>query len=165
MMLARFADEESLAAALGELRAARLGPLETYTPAPLAGVEGASPVPLIVLIAGVLGFAASFGLQTWSSTAAYRFSIGGRPNFAWPSFVPNAFENAILIAMAAGFVAFFIAARLTRLYDPVDEAEMMRSASSDGWIVAIGSGDSGVLARARHILKARGASDIELLPQ
>ena len=56
MMLARFADEESLAAALGELRAARLGPLETYTPAPLAGVEGASPVPLIVLIAGLFVF-------------------------------------------------------------------------------------------------------------
>lgn len=154
MMVAAFRDQNGLLDALGRLRSDGVGPLETYTPAPLPDAEAGSPVPLIVLIGGVLGALASLGLQTYSSVWAYPLDIGGRPDFAWASFVPNVFENAVLVAVLVGFVAFFVLNRMPRLYDPVDEADAMRRASVDRWCVAIRSDDATLLDRARASLSA-----------
>ena len=100
-------------------------------------------------------------MQTYAYTLAYPFPIGGRPQFAWPSFVPTVFENAVLVAIVAGFVAFMAVNRLPRLYDPIDEAELMRQASQDGWIVAVRSEDAATLRDARALLSDLGAARIE----
>jgi hypothetical protein len=152
MMLALFRHEAGLAEALRHLRDAHVGPLETYTPAPLQDEPALSPIPVIILLAGLLGAAASMGLQAYSSILAYPFPVGGRPQFAWASFIPTAFENAVLLAVAAGFVAFLLINRLPRLYEPIDEADVMREVSRDGWVVAIKSADAHVVDHARTIL-------------
>lgn len=169
MIVALFHREAALVNALEQLRAARIGPIgtytvETYTPAPLQDADTASPIPIIILLAGLLGVAASFGLQTYSYTVAYPFHIGGRPDFAWASFIPNAFENAVLIAVAAGFVAYFAINRMPRLYEPVDEASSMRSASRDGWVVSVQSEEPALLDRARTVLRDAQAARIEEVP-
>jgi len=146
---------------LHRLREARIGPIETYTPAPLEDASEQSSIPAIVLLAGLLGAAASFGLQAWSSMVAYPFHIGGRPQFAWPSFVVTAFENAVLVAVVGGFLSFLIASRMPRLYDLVDEADAMRPASSDGWVLAILTDETAPLARARTLLRTLNAARIE----
>ncbi|HEX3348272.1 MAG TPA: DUF3341 domain-containing protein [Acetobacteraceae bacterium] len=161
MMLALFRDEANLAEALRHLRAARIGPLETYTPAPLRDEALTSPIPVIILAAGLIGATASLALQTYSYTVAYPFPIGGRPQFAWPSFLPTVFENAVLVAIAAGFAAFMLINRMPRLYEPIDEADVTREVSRDGWVVAIRSGDNAVLDHARRILHGVGVERIE----
>jgi len=161
-MVAAFRDGDGLLHAMERLRSDGIGPLETYTPAPLPGAGSGSPIPLIVLIGGVLGALASLALQTYSSVSAYPLDIGGRPDFAWASFVPTVFENAVLVAIGAGFVAFFALNRMPRLYDPVDEADAMRRASADRWCLLIRSDDPAVLDRARASLSA--ASSIEEVP-
>jgi len=161
MMLALFCTEEPLADALRLLRNAGIGPLETYTPSPPQDEHGVSPIPVIILLAGLAGALASLALQTYSYTIAYPFPIGGRPHFAWPSFVPTVFENAVLIAIVAGFVAFMLINRLPRLYDPIDEADVMREVSRDGWVIAIRSDDAGVLDHARSILHGLNPERIE----
>lgn len=161
MILALFRKEDRLTEALRHLREAHVGPLETYTPAPLQDEPAVSPIPAIILLAGLLGAAASLGLQTYSYTLAYPFPIGGRPQFAWPSFIPTVFENAVLVAVAAGFVAFMLINRLPRLYHPIDEADVMREVSRDGWVVAIQTNDAGVLDHARRILQGLNAERIE----
>ena len=163
MILAMFTDEAGLSCALSRLRQAGIGGLETYTPAPLEGASTASPIPAIVLGAGLLGGAASFGLQTYSFTQAYVFRIGGRPEFAWPSFIPTAFENAILAAIAAGFVAFFAVCGLPRHYDPVDESDAMRRASRDRWFVSVRNRDAAVLQEATRLLRETNPISIEEL--
>lgn len=155
MMVAAFRDQDGLLDAMGRLGADGIGPLQTYTPAPLpAAEEAGSPIPSIILIGGVVGALASLGLQTYSSVWAYPIDVGGRPDFAWASFLPTVFENAVLVAILAGFVAFFALNRMPLLYDPVDEAEAMRRASADRWCLAIQSDDPALLDRARAALGA-----------
>ncbi len=161
MIVALFRHEADLVQALTRLRADRIDPIETYTPMPLEGEDRASPIPVIILLAGLLGAAASFGLQTYSFTVAYRFHIGGRPDFAWASFIPNIFENAVLVAIVVGFLAFMIINRMPQLYDPVDEADLMRRASVDGWVLAVRSKEPAMLERARDLLRELGPDRIE----
>ena len=164
MILAMFAEEAALTRALDCFRVAQIGPVEAYTPAPLQGESEASPIPLIILLAAVIGAAASFGLQAYSVTYGYAFDIGGRPNVAWPSFIPTVFENAVLIAIVAGFVAFMVINRLPRLYDPVDESDAMRRASRDRWFLQVASEDAATLANARTLLGELHAVSVEELP-
>ena len=164
MILAMWAEEDGLSTALARFRDERIGPLETYTPAPLQDEAASSPIPLIILVAGLLGAAASFLLQTYSFTIAYPFDIGGRPQFAWASFIPTVFENAVLVAIAAGFVAFMVINRLPHLYDPVDESDAMRRATRDRWFLQVATEDPAVLARARDLLDNLHPVSIEELP-
>ena len=158
-VLAAFDDQHALESALHRLHAASLGPLETYTPQPLA--EGPSPLPLAIFLSGVLTMVASFALQVYANTAAYPLDIGGRPRFSWPAFVPIALENGILAAIAVGFLGYLILNRIPRLYEPIDEAVAIRRASRDLWCVAVRTGRT---EEARVILQACGAQSVEVLP-
>lgn len=163
MILAMFRDEAALQHALHRFRAESLGPVESYTPAPLQDADSGSPIPVIIMLAGLLGAAASFALQSWSYTVAYRFDIGGRPQFAWASFIPTAFENGVLLAVAAGFFAYFILNRMPRLHAPVDEADMFREASRDGWFLALHSTDAGTVQTAHRLLRDLQPARVEEL--
>lgn len=163
MIVAMFHRAADLSSALARLRAAGIGPVETYTPAPVEHADAASPVPFVMMLAALLGGAASFGLQAYSSTVAYPLNVGGRPMLAWPSFIPTAFENAVLIALIAGFAAFMLINRLPLLYDPVDEADGLREASGDRWCLSV-DGDAATLARARVVLRGARAARVEDVP-
>ncbi len=151
-LLAAFSTEERLRGALARLADAHIRGWETYTPKPLDEHPSGSPLPLVMFVAGMLGFIGFFALMTYADVWDYPIDIGGRPNFAWPSFVPIAFELAALCAMGAGFLGFFIACRLPRLYAPIDECDDFRAAMRDGWFVAIRAKDAAELARARAVL-------------
>lgn len=154
-----FATPQALDSALRSLRVARVGTIETFTPTPVE--TGPSIVPILVLIGGVLGATAGFLLQTYADVAAYPIDIGGRPFFSWPAFVPIAFENGVLTAVLTGFVGYFVANRLPRLYQPVDECETMRRAMRDLWCVAIRTDEPD---RARQVLGAHAPTRIEEMP-
>ncbi|MBV9249391.1 MAG: DUF3341 domain-containing protein [Acetobacteraceae bacterium] len=158
-VLAAFGSEQAFHAAVSSLRAAKLGEIETYTPKPPE--EGHSVLPLLVMLAGVLGAVASFALQTYANVFAYPINIGGRPGLSWPAFVPIAFENGVLAAVATGFVGYLVANRLPWLYDKVDECAAMRRAMRDLWCVAIRTDRP---ERARAVLHKFAPASIEDLP-
>jgi hypothetical protein len=158
-VLAAFDTEHALRAALVPLRAAGFDEIETYTPRALE--EGPSILPSLVLLGGVLGGIASFALQSYADVFAYPLDIGGRPELSWPAFIPIAFENGILVAIATGFFGYFIVNRMPRLYEPIDESPLMRRATRDLWCVAIRTSDP----KARDMLRSLSPLRIEDLPE
>jgi hypothetical protein len=159
-VLAVFETVAGLRAALGPVRAAKLGNVETYTPKPLE--EGPSVVPLVVLVTGLGGAVLMFWLQTLGSVFAYPIDVGGRPYFSWPAFVPITFEVGALSAIIGGFVAWLFAARLPRLYDRVDECPAMRRAMRDLWCLAIQTDEP---ERARALLRGLSPARVEEIPE
>jgi Protein of unknown function (DUF3341) len=157
-IVASFASEAGLVDALPRLRA--LGVVETYTPKALED-DRPSILPLVVLVAGLFGAAAGFGMQAYATMIGYPVDIGGRPEFSWPAFVPIAFEIGVLSAVLAGFIAFLIVNRLPRLYDLVDEASLMRGATRDRWCVAI---RTELPDRAHALLRDLSPDAVEELP-
>ncbi|MDR3533495.1 MAG: DUF3341 domain-containing protein [Rhodopila sp.] len=157
-LVASFASEARLVKALPGLRP--LGVVETYTPQALED-DRSSILPLVVLVAGLVGAVCGFGMQVYANMIGYPIDIGGRPEFSWPAFVPIAFEIGVLSAVLAGFVGFLVVNRLPRLYDPVDEASLMRGATRDRWCVSIRTEE---LDRAHTLLRELAADNVEELP-
>lgn len=160
-VLAGFVTEHALRHALDCLAAEQVENVETYTPVALNEHPTDLPLPLVMFIAGVPGFVGFFALMAYADVWAYPLDIGGRPNFAWPSFVPIAFELGVLCAMAAGFFGYFLICRMPRLYDPIDECDNFRRASRDGWFLAVCSADAQLIARASTVLDGLRPASID----
>jgi hypothetical protein len=138
-VIAAFDSEEELIAAVHRLRLQGIE-LETYTPYPVAAVDrmlGRPPsrLPVVILVAGVLGTAGGYLLQYWGMALAYPFNVGGRPLNSWPAFMTSALEIGILLAFLLGFMAYLAVTRLTLLYHPIFNAPGFERASQDQFLV------------------------------
>lgn len=153
-LLAGFESEERLRTAVNQLAAAQFEKVDTFTPTPPNEDSEpiGSPLPLVMFIAGMLGFVGFFLLMSYADVHAYPLDIGGRPQFAWPAFVPIAFELGVLCAMGAGFFGYFVICRMPQLYDPIDECDTLKRASCDGWFVAVRACDAEHLTKVREVL-------------
>lgn len=123
-LLAQFESETELIAALERVREAGYAKLDAFTPYPSHDVIHAlgakrSKVPLIVLIGGIVGALAGFGLQYWTAVIDYPLNIGGRPYNSWVSFIVVTFELTILIGSLSGVVGMFALNGLPQPYHPV----------------------------------------------
>ena len=143
MVVARFASKDDLVRAVKRLR--ERGGLSVETRTPIALPEDAAGegtwIPLLIFLAGIAGAGLGFGMQSLATASSYPLIVGGRPNFFWTSYTVYAFECGVLAAVMAGFVSFFVANRMPRLWEPADECEMLKDATRDGWfLIARGDG-------------------------
>ncbi len=153
MIVARFRDLDTLQSAARRMHDAGCD-VETYTPhePSEAGPDAEqSWIPLAILLAGLAGGVGFFLLQAYAEGWAYPMNIGGKPDFSWPAYIPNAFEVGILCAVGTGVVCFFIAAGLPRLYHPVDRVFMFHEASRDGYFLLVETRDP---ARDRALVES-----------
>ncbi|WP_323991697.1 quinol:electron acceptor oxidoreductase subunit ActD [Nguyenibacter sp. L1] len=169
-VLGGFATAAQRDAAMARLGAQGFPPASSYGPTEPdagmgagtgAGTGGGSRLPVVMLLGGLGGALGAFGLQSYATVAAYPLDIGGRPHFFWPAYIPFALEAGFMGAMLSGFAGYLVAARLLRLYDPVDENPSFRRAMIDHWFVAVAAPDDAATARIADLMGAEGASSIE----
>lgn len=169
-VLAEYESPESLVRAAREARRAGHGKADAYAPHPVEGLPEAldlppSPLPRLVLVAGLVGAAGGFLLPTWTSVHAYPMNVGGRPHFAWPAFVVPAFECAILAAALAAVLGMFASSGLPRPHHPLFAIRRFERATQDGYFLCLEAAGPGFDERAaRRLLEGLGAKEVWDVP-
>ena len=168
-LMAEFGTPDELLAATQKAAAAGYSRVEAYSPIPVEGVSEAlgfhTRLPLIVLIAGVLGAMFGFGLQYWISVIDYPVNIGGRPLNSWPSFIPVTFECTVLFAGVTAVIAMIALNKLPQPYHPVFNVPRFGLASDDRFFLTIEAADpqfeSTAVRRFLQDLQPSGIFEVE----
>lgn len=143
---AEFAAESVLVRAAARLHEKGVRRIEAYTPYPVEALDEfllrpPAVLPVLVFAAGMLGLAGGFLLQWYGAAVSYPLNIGGRPPASWPAFIPIAFEIAVLSAVAAGFIGFFVLAGLPAPYQPIQALPGFERATQDRFFLVINDSD------------------------
>lgn len=145
-LLAEFENPGALYDAVKALNQRGYRRLDTFSPFPIHGMDGAmglgvSPLGFLAFAGGVTGLALGTWLQWWTSEVDYAINISNKPLFAWQSSVPIMFELTILftaLAVVGGMLAFN---GLPQPYNPLFHSERFGRASDDGFFLHVGRAD------------------------
>jgi hypothetical protein len=166
-LMAEFADVNTLIDATKRSRAEGYQKIEAYTPFPVHELfEPLSAndrrVPLFVLLGGIVGCFAGFGLCYWVSVIAYPMNVGGRPFNSWPAFIPVTFEVTILIASITALLTLIILNGLPMPYHPVfNVRKFAERASQDALFLTIEADDPKFdVEKTRAFLQQLGAREV-----
>jgi hypothetical protein len=167
-ILAVFDSDEKLVKALQSLQRKGVPVKEAYTPFPVHDVlkilGRESRLPFFSIMAGVGTIVLVFAFLYYTSVIDYPINYGGKPYFAFPSFVVIIYLLTILFTFAGTVLAFHVR---TGLF-PGKEAESVFSGSADDkFILTIGGeGDltDDMASLADSILKENGAVEINENP-
>jgi hypothetical protein len=169
-LMAEFRDTGAVVAAARRAREAGYTRMDAFTPFPIEELSEAlgwrtrGRLPKLVLMGGVAGAAAGYGLQYYAAVIAYPVNVGGRPLHSWPSFIPITFEMMILFAALTAVLGMLALNGLPRPYHPVFNAPGFALASSDRFFLCIESTDPLFeVAETRRFLESlnpTGISDV-----
>lgn len=167
-LLAAFDEPDRLREAAGRMRDMGYRRLEAFSPYAVEGIDEAlgrtakTRLPLAMLVGGIIGAAATYGLILWSVLVDYPVDVGGRPLHAWPPFTVLAFEGGILGAALTGFVGLLWANGLPRYYHPVFNAPSFTYAKGGRfWLLVEAADPAFDPERTRRDLLATGPASVE----
>lgn len=107
-----FDDEATLFPAVKQVRTAGYKIKDVYTPFPVHGLDHAlgmreTSIHTAGFIYGITGTTTAISTISWIFTKDWPLNIGGKPNFAFPAWIPITFELTVLCA-AVGMVLTFL---------------------------------------------------------
>ena len=145
-LMAEFDSAQALLRAAHRVREAGYTKTDAYSPFPIHGLAEAlgfkdRRISRFVLLGGIAGALAGYGLQYWTRVIAYPLNIGGRPLHAWVSFIPPTFELTILFAAFTAGITMVALNGLPQPYHPVFNVPRFSHASQDGFFLAIEAAD------------------------
>jgi Alternative complex III, ActD subunit len=145
-LLVEFADEHELVRAARATRHAGYRHFDAYTPFPVEELSEAmelhdNRLPLLVLVGGIIGAIAGYGLQYWTSVISYPLNVGGRPAHSWPAFIPPTFETTVLFAALAVVLGMLGLNGLPMPYHPVFNVPRFALSSRDRFFLCIEARD------------------------
>jgi len=164
-LMAEFENADQLLEATVKTTAAGYRRVEAYSPFPVEGLADAlgfrTRLPLIVLIAGIVGCLTGFFMQYWMMAVDYPINVGGRPLNSWPQWIPVTFEMTILIAGLTAVIAMIALNGLPMPYHPVFNVPRFELASNDRFFLSIEAVDPQFqLNRTRQFLEGLGATGV-----
>ncbi len=165
-LMAEFDHPEDLLAAAARARDAGFQRMDAYTPFPVHGLEEAmglrhTRLPFVVLIGGIIGGLAGYGLQYYVHVINYPLNIGGRPYHSWPSFIPVTFETTVLFAALAAVLGMLALNGLPTPYHPVFNVPRFELASRSHFFLCIEATDPMFdLPSTRRFLESLNAQEV-----
>lgn len=170
-LMAEFPDPNTLIEATRRTHVEGYRNIDAYSPFPIHELIEAFEahdhrVQRNVLLAGIVGMFAGFGLCYWVSVIAYPLNIGGRPFNSWPAFIPVTFELTILFASFAAVLSWVLLNGLPMPYHPVfNVPRFAEIGSQSGFFLTIESTDPKFdRQRTVEFLKGLGAKEINEIP-
>jgi hypothetical protein len=150
MIAAEYIDAAALANAIRVVRTRGFERIEAYTPYPVPELDGAlgrrrSPLALAAGVGGLGGAIGGYALQWLLDAYLYPVDTGGRPVHMPLAFVPITIEMGFLFGGVCVFLACLFAARLFRLWAPIDDVPGF---TSDGFWLAIETDQAGLALEA-----------------
>jgi len=145
-IMAEFTTPTALVEATTKARLHGFRQMDAYSPIPIEELSEAmglqrTRLPLIVLIGGICGGLAGYGLEYWSSVIEYPMNIGGRPFHSWPQFIPVTFETTVLGAALSAFVGMWALNGLPQPYHPVFNVPAFELATRNRFFLCIEATD------------------------
>ena len=145
-LMAEFEDPNDLVQAAHEAQKAGYRKMDAYTPYPIEALSEALDIhdrrlPALVLMGGIFGGLAGYGLCYWCSVIAYPLIVGGKPFHSAPAFIVPTFETTILFAAFAAVLGMLGLNGLPQPYHPVFNAPRFALASRDRFFLCIESKD------------------------
>jgi hypothetical protein len=139
---------------------------EAYSPYPLKELDdivpGIDPVPLMVLLGGIIGALTALIMEYYVAAYEYPINVGGRPLNSWPSFIPITFELTVLFASIAAFFGTLWLAGLPLLHHPVFNLTQFGRASNDRFFLVVEATDPAFKEEEiREALNRLGAIDVK----
>lgn len=159
-LLAEFDGPDGLERAFVRLRALGYTRLESWSPYAVRGIVKRlpeSPVPWIMLVAGLGGAGLAYFIEWWCNGYDLPLNVGGRPLNAIPAYIPIAFETGVLVASLAGFFAILGLSGLPRLYHPLFEVDGYERASVDRFWIGVDASDPRFDDQVERVLEDSGA--------
>jgi hypothetical protein len=144
-LMAEFDSPERLVESVGIARRSGFRAFDAYTPFPVEELTEATgfkenAVPWLTLTGGLIGAGSGYGLQLYTNYA-YQIEIGGRPIYAWQSFMLITFELTVLFAVLFAVFGMLLLNRLPRLHHPIFDVPAFHLASSDKFFLVLFSND------------------------
>lgn len=137
-MLLTFDREETLVAAVRDLRQSGFAIADIHTPYAIHGLEqaagfGPSRLGWVCAIGGFLAAGSMLLFQSWTSAVDWAINVGGKPFNSIPAFIPATFEVGVLAGGLGTVLAFLIRSRLY----PGKEPELPDEGVTDDRFVVI----------------------------
>jgi len=141
-VLAEFTNADALVDATRQARLAGYSRMDGYSPYAVGEVADElgfprSEIGAVMFIGGLCG--ATFGLlmQTWVSVYDYPISIGGKPFWSWPQFVPVSWALLVLTASMSGLFGLLALCGLPQPYHPLFNVPQFARATRDRFFLCI----------------------------
>ena len=145
-LLAEFGSVGKLKAAAAKVRDEGFTRWDVHSPFPIHGIERAmgvrpTPLPWLVLAAGVAGGTVAIGMQWWMNAISYPQVISGKPFFSLPANIPVAFELIVLFSALAAFGGALALNQLPQFSHFLFRAKRFHRATTDGFFISVAADD------------------------